>query len=288
VRETRVFELAADRRELAWTEFGVRGGAPIVALHGSPGSGYDFAGVSDSAAGKGVRLIAVDRPGYGLSTFDPARSYESGTRDIGELADHLGLDRFAVIGHSSGGPNAAACARFLSDRLIGCAIVSGPAPPEAGISKREVRQNRIAQRLQVVAPRLMSAAWRAGLRQAQRAPDKALAFLKRTLPASDVAGIDRLDIAAGLRATFARPVSRTAGRAAVQDIQLERRPWGYRLGDIAMSVQIWHGDADRIVVVANGRYQATEIPGSTLHEMPGEGHWLIYGRFDEILDSVTK
>jgi pimeloyl-ACP methyl ester carboxylesterase len=288
VREIRVLELAADRRELAWTEFGVPGGVPIVAFHGSPGSGYDFGGVSDTAAGKGVRLIAVDRPGYGLSTFDPARSYESGTRDIGELADHLGLDRFAVIGHSSGGPNAAACARFLSDRLTGCAIVSGPAPPEAEISKREVmRQNRIAQRLQVMAPRLMSAAWRAGLRQAQRAPDKALAYLRRTLPASDVAVIERPDIAAGLRAAFARPVSRTAGRAAVQDIQVEHRPWGYRLGDVAMSVQVWHGDADRNVVVANGRYQATEIPGSTLHEMHGEGHWLIYSRFDEILDSVT-
>ena len=44
----------------AWTEFGDREGAPIVAFHGSPGSGYDFAGVSETAAGKGVRLIAVD------------------------------------------------------------------------------------------------------------------------------------------------------------------------------------------------------------------------------------
>ena len=54
-----------------------------------------------------------------------------------------------------------------------------------------------------------------------------------------------------------------------------------------MPVQVWHGDADRNVVVANGRYQATEIPGSTLHEVRGEGHWLMYSRFDEILDSVT-
>ena len=155
----------------------------------------DFAGVSETAAGQGVRLIAVDRPGYGLSTFDPARTYESGAHDIGELADHLGIDRFAVIGHSSGGPNAAACARFLADRLTCCAIVSGPAPPEAGISKHDVmRQNRIAQRLQVMAPGLMSAAWGAGLRQAQRAPDKALAYLRRTLPAGDVAVIDRPEL----------------------------------------------------------------------------------------------
>jgi hypothetical protein len=78
-----------------------------------------------------------------------------------------------------------------------------------------MRQNRIAQRLQVMAPGLMSAAWGAGLRQAQRAPDKALAYLRRTLPAGDVAVIDRPEVAAVLRAAFARPVSRTAGRAAV-------------------------------------------------------------------------
>ena len=283
-----MFELAADGRALAWTEFGDREGVPIVAFHGSPGSGYDFAGVSETAAGKGVRLIAVDRPGYGLSTFDPARSYRSGAHDIGELADHLGIDRFAVIGHSSGGPNAAACARFLADRLTCSAIASGPAPPDAGISKHDVmRQNRVAQRLQVLAPRLMSAAWGAGLRQAQRAPDKALAYMRRTLPAADVAVIDRPEIAAGLRAAFAWPVSRTAGHAAVQDVQVERRPWGYRLGDIATSVHVWHGEADRNVVVANGRYQAQAIPGATLHEIAHEGHWLIYGRFAEILDHVT-
>jgi pimeloyl-ACP methyl ester carboxylesterase len=204
------------------------------------------------------------------------------------LANHLGLDRFAVIGHSSGGPNAAGCARFLGDRLIGCAIVSGPAPPEAGITKREVMlQNRIAQRLQVMAPRLMSVLWGTGLRQAQRRPDKALAYMRRTLPASDAAVIERPVIAAGLRAAFARPVSRTAGHAAVQDIQLERKPWGYRLGDIAAHVHVWHGDADRNVVVANGRYQAKEIPRSTLHEVPREGHWLIYSRFQDILGSVS-
>jgi len=287
VSETAVFEVA-DGRKLAWTEFGVREGAPVVAFHGSPGSSYDFASVSEPAVDAGVRLIAVDRPGYGLSTFDPARSYQSFASDVRELVDHLGLDRFAVIGHSSGGPNAAGCARFLGDRLSACAIVSGPAPPEAGITKREVMlQNRIAQRLQVMAPRLMSALWGMGLRQAQRRPDKALEYMRRTLPAGDVAVLERPDIAAGLRVAFARPVSRTAGHAAVQDIHLERKPWGYRLRDIATSVHVWHGDADRNVVVENGRYQAKEIPGSTLPEVAHAGHWLIYGRFAEILDSVT-
>ncbi len=287
VVDTRLFALA-DGRELAWAEFGDRNGAPVFAFHGSTGSRHHFASVSDVAASMGVRLIAPDRPGYGHSTYDSARSYESWARDVGWLADHLGIDRFAVIGHSSGGPNAAGCARFVGDRLAGCAIVSGPAPPGASISKREMlRSNRIAQRIVPVAPRLMSAMFGAGLRQGARAPDKALAWMSRVLPACDVAVLERPEVRAALRDDLARPSS-TAGRAAVQDLHLEREPWGFSLREIAISVHVWHGDADRNVVVQNGIYQAKEIPGSTLHEVPREGHWLYCDHFPEILDSLTS
>jgi pimeloyl-ACP methyl ester carboxylesterase len=247
-----------------------------------------FAGLTDVAARQGTRLIAPDRPGYGHSTYDPARSFESWARDVGQLADHLGVDRFAVLGHSSGGPNAAACARFLCDRLVGCAIVSGPAPPQAKVPKDALlRTNRIAQRLASVTPRLLSVAVAAGLRRAQRAPDAALAWMSRVLPACDAAVIERPEIRAALRADLARPPASTAGRAAIQDLQLEMRPWGFRLADIAISVHVWHGDLDRNVVVANSIYQANEIPRATLHQIPHEGHWFVYDHFDDILDSVA-
>jgi pimeloyl-ACP methyl ester carboxylesterase len=286
VAETRVLELA-DGRDLAWIEYGVGDGAPVLAFHGSPGTRGHFAYVSDVAARKGVRLIALDRPGYGHSTYHRARSFESWARDVGELADHLGVDSFGVIGHSSGGPNAAVCARFLADRLTGCAIVSGPAPADAGISKHGTsRTNRISQRLMPLAPSLTGLAFEAGLRQAQRAPEKALDWMHRMLPPCDVAVIERPEVRAALREELSRPPASTAGRAAVQDIVLERRPWGFRLAEITMSVQVWHGRLDCNVVLANGVFQANEIPRATLHEVPNQGHWLLYDHFDEILDSM--
>ncbi len=285
--DTRLFELP-DGRELAWAEFGDRDGSPVVAFHGSTGSRYHFESLSDVAASQGTWLIAPDRPGYGHSTYDSARSYESWARDVGQLADHLGIDRFAVVGHSSGGPNAAGCARFIGDRLVGCAIVSGPAPPEANISKHEMmRQNRIAQGVARVAPRLMSAMVGAGLRQGARAPDKALAWMSRTLPACDVAVIERPEIRAALRDDLAHP-SWTAGRAGVQDLQLELRPWGFWLREITISVDVWHGESDRNVVAENGIYQANEIPNATLHKIAGEGHWLFCNHFHEILDRLSS
>lgn len=191
-------------------------------------------------------------------------------------------------GHSSGGPNAVGCARFLGTRLVGYAIVSGVAPSEAKVPKqRMLRTNRIAQRLATIAPRLTSIAFQAGLRQGQRAPDKALAWMGRTLPACDAAVIERPEIRAAVRDDLQRPLASTAGRAAMQDLTLELSPWGFRLQDIALSVHVWHGDLDRNVVVESGNYQANEIPHATMHRLPRDGHWLVYTHFADILDSIA-
>lgn len=281
-----MFELT-DGRDLAWRDFGRSDGAPVIALHGSPGSHTNFAPVSEAAAREGMRLIALDRPGYGNSTFDPGRTYERSAADIGELADHLNLEAFGVIGWSSGGPNAASCARFLRGRVSGCAIVSGPAPPEAGVfAEGAKRGNRVAKRIQILAPRLMSPLFQAALRQGRRDPEKSLTWMRRHLPACDARVIGRAEIRAHWLTDIARPVSSTAGRAAIQDVCLEARPWGFDLRDIACPVHVWHGDADDTITLSNGIYQANAIPRASLHEIHGEGHWLIYEHFREILNSL--
>ncbi len=279
----------ADGRELAWIEYGSPDGVPIVALHGSPGTRCIFEPTAPTAARSGVRLVAVDRPGYGHSTFHRGRTFESCAYDVSELADHLGVDRFAVIGTSSGGPNAASCARFLGARLLGCAIVSGPAPPEADVATDEMlHSNRVYARLTRTAPRLFALAFQAGMRQSVRRPERTLEWMIRNLPPCDAAVIQRPEISNALRTDFARPVAPTAARAAVQDVQLEQRPWRFRLRDIAIPVHVWHGDLDRNVVVGNGIYQANEIPHATLHQVRGVGHWFFYTHFAEILASVIE
>ena len=288
VPDTRLFELS-DGRELAWVNFGAIDGAPVVAFHGSPGTRHDFAPWDEAAAAAGVRLIALDRPGYGHSTFHAARSFESQARDVDQLADRLGLDQFGVVGWSSGGPNVSACARFLGDRLVGCAIVSGPAPLEADVSKEAMPSLiRILQRFATFAPRLAGTVYQAGLRQGHRDPDQALAWMLRTLPPCDVAVLERPVIRTLVLASLAAPLSPSAGRAGAQDIWLESRPWDFNLRDVEVPVDVWHGDADRNVALPNGIYQADTIPDATLHLIPGEGHWLLYDHVDEILAPLAK
>jgi pimeloyl-ACP methyl ester carboxylesterase len=268
-------------------QLGTPEGAPVVALHGSPGSRHDFSNQDEVAAARGVRLIVPDRPGFGHSTYDPNRSFASWADDVAQLADHLGLQQFGVLGVSSGGPNAAACARFIADRLTGCAIVSGPAPSDAGIPSDGMQPaNRVAHRLGRFAPGLLVPLIALGLRRGRRAPEEMVAWLARSLPPSDAAVLGRAEVRELMVRNARRPYAATAARAAVQDFRLELRPWGFRLEDIKMHVHVWHGDADRNVLFASGAFQARAIPNSTFHPLAEEGHALFHDHFDQIVDNV--
>ena len=144
----------------------------------------------------------------------------------------------------------------------------------------------MTQRVAAVAPWWLAFVMGLGMRRGQRDPDWPLAWMERTLPRCDVAVIRQPDVRTALRDEFSRPLSPTAARAAVQDLRLERTPWGFPLRDIATSVHVWHGDLDHNVVVENGVYQADAIPGATLHRVPGAGHWIIHSHFDDIIESV--
>src|SRR5262245_28275027 len=93
-----------DGRILAWDEHGEPGGFPVCFFHGAPGSRVLFPGMADAAATAGVRLLALDRPGCGRSSFQPGRRIADWPADVTTVADHLSLDRFAVCGVSGGGP----------------------------------------------------------------------------------------------------------------------------------------------------------------------------------------
>ena len=117
-----------DGRMLGYAEYGDPAGPPVMFFHGLPGSRVSGRLGDEAARERRVRLIAPDRPGFGLSSFQPKRVILDWTHDVTALANALGIGRFAVGGVSGGGPYAAACAFALGPRLTGAAIISGIAP----------------------------------------------------------------------------------------------------------------------------------------------------------------
>lgn len=119
-----------DGRMLSYRATGDPAGVPVFALHGMGSSHRTWATQKPlSELVEGVLLIAVDRPGYGDSSPPPAAySYSQSAHDLAHLADVLGFRRFAVAGHSSGGPYALAAAAVLPERVLACAAISSDPP----------------------------------------------------------------------------------------------------------------------------------------------------------------
>ncbi|RXZ48495.1 alpha/beta fold hydrolase, partial [Agromyces binzhouensis] len=104
-------------------------GAPVVVWHaGSPHTGEPLEPLATAARARGIRLVTFARPGYGGSTPRPGRDVASNAADVAAIADALGIDRFAVIGYSGGGPHALGCAALLRDRVTAAAVLASPAP----------------------------------------------------------------------------------------------------------------------------------------------------------------
>ena len=116
----RVIHLS-DGRILGYAEFGSNAGTPIFLFHGLPGSRLAIPEMWPEEPAS-VRVIAPDRPGVGLSTFQPGRRLSAWADDIRQLADALSVERFIVAGFSGGGPHALAVAHGLPDRVIAASI----------------------------------------------------------------------------------------------------------------------------------------------------------------------
>jgi pimeloyl-ACP methyl ester carboxylesterase len=114
-----------DGRTLEYADLGDPSGAPVLFFHGTPSAAGQATVVADAARSRGVRLVAPTRPGYGASTLSPP-GLSSTAADSLELADQLGLDRFALMGSSGGGPFALAVAAVAPDRVSAIAVHAGP------------------------------------------------------------------------------------------------------------------------------------------------------------------
>jgi pimeloyl-ACP methyl ester carboxylesterase len=119
-----------DGRILAYAEFGDPDGRPVLFFHATPGYRRNPWASDAQLRAAGVRLVAPDRPGVGASTPQPGRRLLHWPDDVHHLADHLGLDRFAVVGFSNGGPHAAAVAYRLAGRVSATALVAPIPPPD--------------------------------------------------------------------------------------------------------------------------------------------------------------
>ncbi|HET6473788.1 MAG TPA: alpha/beta hydrolase [Pseudomonadales bacterium] len=276
-----------DGRYLAFKEFGDPNGVPVFCFHGTPGSRLQIAPTSNRPVPPGIRLIAPDRPGYGLSTYYAGRRLVDWPGDVAALADYLGIDRFAAMGISGGGPHVLVCAHALAARLIGVACVSGVGPlgdPKA--NENMMFLNRALNVLTQHARPVMVGMMRLQARAMQRDPDAAYDGLVKRLPQADRDVLADPEFRAQMLDDFRRS-SPTSALAAAQDFEIFAADWGFSLGDIEIPVHFWQGGVDRNVPAHHAELMASRTPHAVMHRYPDEGHFLVVRRIAEIVATIT-
>jgi pimeloyl-ACP methyl ester carboxylesterase len=277
-----------DGRLLGYAEFGDPDGRPVIFCHGWGDSRLTRHPDDSRTAMLGVRLITIDRPGFGLSSFQPRRTLLDWPADVVQLADTLALERFALLGHSGGGPHALACAAAIPDRLTAVGVACGFAPMDRpgaleGMSREMQQGVGLFRRMPWMARPLFASL----PAQYRRDPDKAFEQqFGHGLPASDRAVLARPDIHANMMAGAVEALRSGARGLAHEAPLFLGRPWGFSPEAIRAPVWLWYGDADSIVPLQMGQYLAQVIPHSQLTIYPGEGHMLHITHWDEILRTL--
>ncbi len=270
-----------DGRRLAWFERGSPSGSVVFAFHGLPGSRLQAHPDDSIACAARARVIYVDRPGFGRSDPQPDRRLADWAADIESLADHLRVERFAVVGVSGGGPFACACAAKLGERVTRAAIVSGVGPPGTMARAKNwvVRLGfRAAPRLSwLIAPPIAIAA-----RAAVHAPGFFLDRLIEQVPQCDRDILRRPQIRAVLVQDMIEAF-RSGHAGLLQDLRLEACPWGLALEQVSCPVRLWHGELDATVPVAATEALAALLPHASVCITPNAGHFLVFDLWGEIL-----
>jgi pimeloyl-ACP methyl ester carboxylesterase len=282
------YPVRIDGRSLGISEYGDPEGLPLLYFHGCPGSRIEGGLTHGTAGPLGLRVICIDRPGYGLSTMDKSRTVADWPGDVLALSRALGLGSFGVLGVSGGGPYAVACAAALPERVLAAGLVCSMAPVECCPVTREMwPMIKLIFWMARSAPALTQSLLRLAGRMVLVSPGSALSLLTALAPFPD----NKVLACSGIRETLIRNLRealRQSADGAACDLMLYQRPWNIPLEAIRVPVLLWHGERDVTVPVEMGRYLARNIPGCRAFFYPQEGHIsLAVQRMKEIMTTLA-
>jgi pimeloyl-ACP methyl ester carboxylesterase len=282
---TRILILA-DGRRIGCAEYGDPNGLPVIALHGTPGSRLMFALTHEAARARGVRIIAPERQGYGLSDARACANLAEAASDVASVADAYGLDRFALIGVSGGGPYAVAAAAANLDRVVLLAL-AGPVGPIAELrgQLRLMRRHRLIFNMLARSNFAARAFFKMLRHLLFERPEMAYRLLMGRVRPLDRDILGREEVRANLQAAMREGLRRGVD-GAVQDLQLYCASWHLQLAEIDVPAIVWQGSDDVVVPPAAAYALAHKLPNCRLDVIPA-GHYWVFDQFDMILDAVA-
>ncbi len=259
-----------DGRVLSYGDWGPRDAPVIMYCHGFPGNRLELLLALQQVDPDSVpvRIVALDRPGFGESTFQPNRTFLDWPVDVATAANQLDIDNFTVLGVSGGSPYALACGYAMPERVSRVGVVVGVAPLEApSMDQANIVSGMSAiaavRRLQLM---MMGLAFRRGK------GDRILEKMPSTMCETDRTVLARPEVQDWFIALMQEAFVQGA-QGAVHEAGLYRAPWGFDVAQVSSKTQLWYGAADETVPADVGLWLSRQLPGAQYTVWPEHGHF---------------
>ena len=283
----------SDGRQLGYLIIGK--GKPAFYFHGTASSRLEVLLLKELTRKKRLRLIGVDRPGAGLSTFAPKISLSDFNADINDLADHLGIDRFAVLGWSGGGPYALTYLAFFPERVTRTVVVGSPALPFNVATAHNTFLARFAMKF----PALGMLALKRLQAQVLSANKNVEAFLHSKNGEKMLKNLSKEDtkfftdkawstLMYGSMAEAFRQGD-DGVKAVFQEHQLFMKTWPKEMPRTSLgSIDVWQGTDDKTCQVNNAYRIAEVFPGAHLEIFQGKGHCVMFDNLEKLGETLLR
>lgn len=276
-----------DGRNMAYSEYGDLTGEPVIHCHSVLGSrlelSFDAQTISEQ---KAVRLIVIDRPGNGASDPNSDTSFTNWTKDLVQLLEHLKIEKVSLTGYAIGGIYTLACAHEIPNRIKKISLISSGMPPYSKSDYENMiplykMNTRMAKYLPSIYGFITAISVKGILSDPASFFDQFNGYLDAV--DKDVLNSDRFkkvmfsSLTEGLR---------LGGKAASKEVIQLMHDWQFKLSNISVPVNIWHGTNDYHVPFVTGKRFTEHIKEAKFFAKEGQGHYLFYTHWEEILGEL--
>ena len=282
-----------DGRQLGFSVVGE--GTPVLYFHGTASSRLETLLLKEFAYTNKFQIIGVDRPGYGLSTFAPRRRLRDFTADISYLMAHFGLEKFALLAWSGGGPFGLTYVALFPERVTKAVIVGSPALPFDVATAHNNSLARFAMKIPALGMWGLKR-FRAEVLKANQDINAFLASkngrkMVESWPKEDAKFFADPSWLKLMYASMAEAFRQENDgvKAVFQEHQLFIKPWAEPISLVPSGkVCFWHGTEDTTCRVDNAYRLVEAVPNACLEVFEGEGHCVMFDNLQKLRKTLSS